>query len=144
MSKALISVSRANSSRQTYSKQYLHSDEKPYFVEGKEQIIIEIEGVRIAPAICYESLIPEHFDKANEMGCDVYLASVAKPNNNIERANKYFSQLSKNKNIPILMVNSIGYSDNFLAVGGSAAWDSTGDLINCLNSECEGLLEISI
>ncbi|MCB0702657.1 MAG: carbon-nitrogen hydrolase family protein [Candidatus Kapaibacterium sp.] len=139
-----MQIFQPNSSRQTYSKQYLHSDEKPYFVEGKEQIIIEIEGVRIAPAICYESLIPEHFDKANEMGCDVYLASVAKPNNNIERANKYFSQLSKNKNIPILMVNSIGYSDNFLAVGGSAAWDSTGDLINCLNSECEGLLEISI
>ena len=139
-----MQIFQPNSSRQTYSKQYLHSDEKPYFVEGKVQIIIEIEGVRIAPAICYESLIPEHFDKANEMGCDVYLASVAKPNNNIERANKYFSQLSKNKNIPILMVNSIGYSDNFLAVGGSAAWDSTGDLINCLNSECEGLLEISI
>jgi predicted amidohydrolase len=137
-------IFQPNSSRQTYSKQYLHSDEKPYFVEGTEQIIIEIEGVRIAPAICYESLIPEHFDKANEMGCDVYLASVAKPKNNVERANKYFSQLSKNKNISILMVNSIGYSDNFLAVGGSAAWDSTGKLIEKLDSDNDGILKVII
>lgn len=137
-------IFQPNSSRQTYSKQYLHSDEKPYFVDGTEQIIIEIEGVRIAPAICYESLIPEHFDKANEMGCDVYLASVAKPNNNIERANKYFSQLSKNKNISILMVNSIGYSDNFLAVGGSAAWDGTGKLIEKLDDKSENLLILEV
>lgn len=133
-------IFQPNRSRQTNSKQYLHSDEKPYFVEGTKQIIIEIEGVRIAPAICYESLISEHFDKANEMGCDVYLASVAKPKNNVERANKYFSELSKNKNISILMVNSIGYSDNFLAIGGSAAWKSTGKLIEKLDDKSENLL----
>lgn len=137
-------IFQPNRSRQTYSKQYLHSDEKPYFVEGTKQIIIEVEGVRIAPAICYESLIPEHFDKANEMGCDVYLASVAKPKNNVERANKYFSELSKNKNISILMVNSIGYSDNFLAIGGSAAWKSTGKLIEKLDSDNDGILKVII
>ncbi len=126
--------------RQTYSKQYLHSDEKPYFVEGTEQIIIEIDRVKIAPAICYESLLPEHFDKAYEMGCDIYLASVAKPKNNIERANRYFAELSKSKSIPILMVNSIGYSDNFLAVGGSAAWNSSGELIEKLEDNTEELL----
>ena len=131
-------------SRQTYSKQYLHSDEKPYFAEGKEQIIIEIDGVKIAPAICYESLLPEHFEKANVMGCDVYMASVAKPKSNIERAYEYFAELSKSKSLPILMVNSIGYSDNFLSAGGSAVWDRNGELIDSIDSESEGLLELSI
>ncbi|PKL79176.1 MAG: carbon-nitrogen hydrolase family protein [Ignavibacteriae bacterium HGW-Ignavibacteriae-4] len=133
-------IFQPNSSRQTYSKQYLHSDEKPYFVEGTEPIIIDINGVRIAPAICYESLLSEHFEKANVMGFDVYMASVAKPKNNIERANEYFAELSKSKSIPILMVNAIGYSDNFLAVGGSAAWDSKGELVEKLDDKSEALL----
>lgn len=137
-------IFQPKSSRQTYSKQYLHSDEKPYFIEGKEQIIIEINGTRIVPAICYESLLPEHYEKANDMGCDVYLASVAKPKNNIERANNYFSRLSKSKSIPILMVNSIGYSENFLAVGGSAAWDNKGDLIGKLDDKTEALLFLDL
>ncbi|MER3328546.1 MAG: carbon-nitrogen hydrolase family protein [Candidatus Kapaibacterium sp.] len=130
--------------RQTYSKQYLHSDEKPYFVEGKEQIIIEIDGVKIAPAICYESLLPEHFDKANEMGCDIYLASVAKPDKNVQNAYSYFLTLAKDNNISVLMVNSVGPSDNFISAGQSAAWDENGELISSLNSECEGIQELSI
>lgn len=133
-------IFQPNRSRQTYSKQYLHSDEKPYFVEGTEQIIIEINGVSIAPAICYESLIPEHFDKANEMGCDVYMASVAKPEKNVQNAYNYFPTLAKVNNIPVLMVNSIGYSDNFLAVGGSAAWYSSGELVEKLDDKSEALL----
>ncbi|MFA7325990.1 MAG: carbon-nitrogen hydrolase family protein [Candidatus Kapaibacterium sp.] len=137
-------IFQPNRSRQTYSKQYLHSDEKPYFIEGKEQLIIEIVGVKIAPAICYESLLPEHFDKANDMGCDVYLASVAKPEKNVQNAYAYFPTLARDNNIPGLMVNSVGPSDNFLSAGGSAVWDRNGELIDNIDSKSEGLLELSI
>lgn len=137
-------IFQPNSIRQTYSKQHLHSDEKPYFVEAKEQIIIDCKGKRIAPAICYESLLPEHFDNARTMGIDIYLASVAKPEKNVQNAYSYFPTLAKDNNIPVLMVNSVGLSDNFISAGQTAAWDGNGELISSLDSESEGLLEIPI
>ena len=45
--------------RLTYSKQQLHSDEFPYFENGNRQVILTVEGKKVAPAICYESLQPE-------------------------------------------------------------------------------------
>ena len=55
-------IFQPNQFRQTYSKQILHSDELRYFVPGKQQVILTIEGKKIAPAICYESLQLEHVD----------------------------------------------------------------------------------
>lgn len=130
--------------RQIYSKQYLHSDEKPYFIEGQEQIIIECKGKRIAPAICYESLLPEHFENAKSMKIDCYLASVAKPERNTLSAYTYFPVLAKENQIPVLMVNSIGFQDNFLAFGKSGAWNSEGQLIHQLDSLNERNLEINL
>ena len=123
--------------RQTYSKQFLHSDERPYFTDGTEQIIIECKGHKIAPAICYESLLPEHFSKVKNIGCDIYLASVAKPEKNIQKAYSYFYNLAKENSIPVLMVNSVGYSDNFMAYGSSAVWNNEGILIQRLDSSLE-------
>lgn len=123
-----------------YSKQHLHSDEKPFFAEGNEQIIIECKGKRIAPAICYESLLQDHFDNAKTMGIDIYLASVAKPEKNIQKAYSYFSNLAKENSIPVLMVNSVGYSDNFMAYGSSAVWNNEGTLVKRLDSSLENNL----
>lgn len=130
--------------RKTYSKQYLHTDEKPYFTEGKEHIIIECKGKSIAPAICYESLIPEHFERVKSMNIDLYMASVAKPEKNIQNAYAYFPKLANDNNIHVLMVNSVGYSDDFLATGQSAVWDSHGVLEQQLNSSSGKLLLIEI
>ncbi len=133
-------IFQPNCIRQTYSKQHLHSDEKPYFIEGKEQKIIECKGKRIAPAICYESLLPEHFVNARTMGIDIYLASVAKPEKNVQNAYSYFPTLARDNNIPVLMVNSVGPSDNFMSAGQSAVWDGNGELIASTGNHSDSLL----
>ena len=38
------------------------------------------------------------------------------------------------------MVNAIGGSDNFIANGKTAVWNSKGELLEMLNSKHEGLL----
>lgn len=124
-----------------YSKQFIHEDEKPYFVEGKEQIIISFRGKKIAPAICYESLLPGHYKKAVEMGADIYLASVAKPKKGVEKAYAHFPAIAKT---PILMVNNIGHCDNFMAYGQSAVWNKKGQLLINMNHQEEGLLTCEI
>ena len=81
--------------RIVYSKQILHSDEIPYFICGKKQTFLNINGHKIAVGICYETLQREHFLNAKQHGADLYIASVAKSKIGIEKANLHFSKISK-------------------------------------------------
>jgi predicted amidohydrolase len=129
-----------NKSRQTYSKQQLHSDEFLYFENGVGQVIIKSNDKNIAPAICYESLQPTHSENAFKLGADVYLASVAKPENGIEKAIEHFPAVAKQYAMPVLMSNCVGFCDNFLSVGNSAVWTKEGELVGQLDDKTEGIL----
>ncbi len=129
-----------NKSRQTYSKQQLHSDEFPYFENGDDQVLIKESNINIAPAICFESLQPSHIKNAIKMGANVYLASVAKPLIGIEKALEYYPKVAKQYGIPVLMVNSVGFCDNFLSVGKSSVWTKEGKLAGQLDDKSEGVL----
>src|SRR5690606_41051788 len=82
-----------NLSRVIYSKQILHSDELPYFIQGNGQVILNIKNTNIAPAICYESLQPQHSVKAIHLGAELYIASVAK-----SRSEEHTSELQSREN----------------------------------------------
>lgn len=111
---------------QTYSKQLLHVDERRYFVEGREQLLLETNDQKIAPAICYESLQAEHAGAATALGATIYLASVAKSATGIERAKRQYPEFARRYRMPVLMVNAIGWCDNFLSVGQSGVWNAEG------------------
>jgi len=129
-----------NKPSQTYSKQQLHSDELTYFEKGVEQVIINVDDTHIAPAICYESLQPTHAENAFKLGANVYLASVAKPANGVEKAFNYYPKLAKQYAMPVLMSNCVGFCDNFLSVGNSAIWTKDGKLVGQLDDKTEGIL----
>jgi predicted amidohydrolase len=129
-----------NKPRQTYSKQQLHSDEFPYFEKGVGQVIIKINDTHIAPAICYESLQPTHSLNAFKLGANLYLASVAKSANSIEKAFVHYPKLAKQYAMPVLMSNSIGFCDNFFSVGKSSVWTKEGKLVGQLDDKTEGIL----
>jgi predicted amidohydrolase len=133
-------IFQPNSERTVYSKQMLHSDELPYFVCGKNQTFITINGVKIAIGICFETLQREHFLNAKNQGTDIYIASVAKPKGGIEKAYKHFPQIANEFNTPILMSNCVGHCDNFMSVGQSAVWNKKGELIEQLDANNQGLL----
>lgn len=126
--------------RQVYSKSILHKDELPYFVCGESEPIIEVKGQKLGIGICYETLQKERFLQSVNLGAIAYIASVAKPQNGIHKANSLFESVSKQFGIPILMANSIGYCDNFLSGGQSAVWNKKGQIIGQLNDVSSGLL----
>lgn len=129
-----------NKPRQTYSKQQLHSDEFSYFENGVGQIIIKSSDKIIAPAICYESILATHSENAFNLGADVYLASVAKPENGIKKAFEHFPAVAKQYAMPVLMSNCVGFCDNFLSVGKSTVWTKEGKLVGQLDDKMEGIL----
>ena len=126
--------------RQTYSKQQLHSDEFPYFVNGEEQIILTVDNKKIAPAICYESLQTDHSDNAKKLGAEIYVASVAKSQNGINKAMTHYPAVAKKFSIPVLMSNCVGLCDNFESVGQSSVWTKQGNLAGQLDGKEEGIL----
>ena len=125
---------------QTYSKQLLHSDEYPYFVSGEKQVVITVDNIQIAPAICYESMQPQHAEEAIKLGAMMYVACVAKSLTGITKAYAYYSKLSSNYSMPVLMVNCVGACDTFESAGNSAVWSIDGILLAKLNNKSEGLL----
>lgn len=127
-------------SRLTYFKQHLHSDEWPYFIAGQERLILKFETHKIAPAICYESLLPEHSDQAARDGADIYFASVAKSAAGVEKAFAHMPQVAKKNAMLVMMANSVGPSDNFIGAGKSSVWIADGSRVDGLDQTSEGLL----
>lgn len=133
-------IFQPNLPRIKYSKQRLHEDEFPFFEKGNEQAIINIENQKIIPAICYESLQIEHAEKASKLGGEIYLASVAKSQNGIDKAYIHYPEVAKKYAMPVLMANCIGECDNFVSVGFSSVWTKEGRLAGQLNNTNEGIL----
>ncbi|MEM6378886.1 MAG: carbon-nitrogen hydrolase family protein [Bacteroidota bacterium] len=126
--------------RAVYSKHLLHEDELPYFVPAPQQAIFKIKGKRIGLGICYETLQRSHFEHAVENGADLYVASVAKPDRGVSKAYLHFPTTAMEFGIPVLMVNCVGYCDNFLSNGKSSVWNSKGVLLGQLNDNLQGYM----
>lgn len=133
-------IFQPNKKRIVYSKGLLHPDELPYFVSSNNQPFLRIKGKNVALGICYETLQRKHFVKAKSNNADLYIASVAKPNRGTDNAYLHFPSVAKEFEIPILMCNSIGYSDNFVANGLSSIWNKKGELLEQLDEDNQGLL----
>lgn len=131
-------------SLQLYAKQFLHEDELPYFVPGRGQLIFTVDNCWVAPAICYESLLPEHADCAVAGGAEMYAASVAKSAGGLAKAYAHYPKLAKQYGIPVLMSNACGPCDDFISAGESAIWNSEGELAGKLDETSEGILVLDL
>ncbi len=125
---------------QYYNKQYLHQDELPYFIPGNKQIYIDLEEQKIAPAICYESLLPKHAAEAHKSGASFYLASVAKPQRGIAKAYRHYPEIAQKYSMTVSMSNCIGFCDDFESAGQSAIWNMSGKLVGKMDHNSEGIL----
>lgn len=123
-----------------YSKQQLHPDEHPYFVPGYEQLLLERDGCKLAPAICYESLQMSHADEVAALSAELYLASVAKPAGGLDKAMAHYPAVARQHHMSVIMANCVGPSDDFISVGQSAAWNVHGELLAQMDAGSEGLV----
>lgn len=129
-----------NKPRQTYSKKYLHADEYPFFVSGQNDAVLISGKTNIALAICYELSVPEHSENAFKSGAEIYIASVAKTVDGVEKAVKSLSEIAAQYSMTVLMSNCIGHCDNFDCGGKTSVWNNKGILIGQLNDSNEGIL----
>jgi predicted amidohydrolase len=135
-------IFQTHSPRQTYSKQYLHPDEFPFFVKGHQQLFLNVSNKKISPAICYELSVPEHADHAFENGADIYLASVAKTLSGAGKAIETLNGIAKRYSMITLMSNCVGLCDGSECSGQTSIWNDQGVLAGQLDNTCEGILII--
>jgi len=124
--------------RQTYFKQYIHPDEEPFFINGMYQPVLGEN--EIAFAICYEISIPGHAEQAHKNGANIYIASVAKTAAGVKKAIETLSGIAEKYSMIVLLSNSVGPCDNFIAAGKSSIWNNKGSLLAQLDDSDEGLL----
>lgn len=124
----------------TYSKQYLHSDEEPFFISGQNNAVLFDEKEKAALAICYELSVTEHAQAAFQNGAKLYLASVAKTADGMGKASGRLSQVAKQYGMTAAVVNCIGVNDGVVCSGGSAIWNKEGELLSRLDNNREGVL----
>lgn len=123
-----------------YFKQYLHSDELPFFVTAPGFSGHINTDPKLALAICYEISVDDHVDAAVQSGARVYVASVAKFLDGVEAAYQRLAAIAKSHQLAVLMVNSVGESDGSMTAGQSAIWNEKGELVDQLNDSSRGLL----
>ncbi|OQR31721.1 carbon-nitrogen hydrolase family protein [Pseudomonas sp. Bc-h] len=130
--------------RTSYSKQYLHAEELPFFTPGTRRLVLRQADVVLAPAICYESLQPRHAEEAAESGAQVYLASVAKSERGTASANRHYPMIAKKHSMTVVMANCVGPADDFVAAGCSAVWNSQGERVCSADAVQEALVAYDI
>lgn len=130
--------------RITYAKQYLHADELPYFSPGDQQVYLEVGGVKVGLAICYELSVEEHAANVHQGGADIYLVSEAKTVAGVEKAMHTLTDTSARYGMAVLMSNCVGLNDNEVCGGRSAVWDNKGNLLSELDAEQEGILVLDL
>ncbi len=126
--------------RQLYCKRYLHQDEQPHFASGQENKLLSLADLRLAPAICYESMLDEHAQQAAQNQAQIYLASVAKHQRGVTGAQTHYAKISARHQMMVLMANAVGPCEEFVCAGGSAFWSRQGECLGRLDENQEGLL----
>lgn len=126
--------------RVVYHKKYLHKDELPFFVANDHPATMRIGNVTVAPSICYELSVPEHAERAYELGAEIYLSSVSKSAQGVASAHERLAAISKTYSMPVMLCNNVGPSDDFVGAGRSAVWDRNGTKVAELESSVEGLV----
>ena len=123
-----------------YAKQYLHADEEPFFVPGKEQVFLSLDDNKIALAICYELTVPEHSVNAYSHRANIYLASVAKTGAGMEKAIEILSGIACTYSMTALLVNSVGLCEDGVCGGESTVINDKGEVVDALGEDEEEML----
>lgn len=133
-------IFQPHGARQTYSKQYLHPDEEEFFVSGQNSTGLIGAKPKLALAICYELSVPEHAENAFKSGAEIYIASVAKFVNGVDKAVKRLAEIAEKYSMTVLMSNCIGIADGQECAGKTSVWNKKGVLLGQLNDTNEGII----
>jgi NAD+ synthase (glutamine-hydrolysing) len=133
-----------------YRKQALPNytvfDEKRYFDPGQQPIVVDVDGLRVAPLICEDIWEDAPARSAARAGAQALLVMNASPFDARNRAERYavLKRRAREHGLPIAYVNMVAGQDDLVFDGGSCAVDADGALLGPAQSFADGLFALDL
>ncbi|KAA1004249.1 carbon-nitrogen hydrolase family protein [Paraburkholderia panacisoli] len=122
---------RSGDQIEPYHKQYLFSSESRIYQPGSQGcMLLELDGWRLAPSVCYDSGFPEHARLAALNGAHAYLASALfSAKTGYHQSRIWLPARAFDNTMYVLLSNHVGTTGGWAACGASAIWNPYGDVI---------------
>jgi len=111
-----------------YLKQHLHEGEEVYCAPGCESGLINVNGTRIALAVCADFTHTSHAATAAAQQADVYLASALISPGGYATDAELLATIAKRHQQPVLLANHISTTGGWQTCGNSGGWNVAGEL----------------
>jgi predicted amidohydrolase len=111
-----------------YLKQHLHEGEEVYCAPGCESGLINVNGTRIALAVCADFTHTSHAATAAAQQADVYLASALISPGGYATDAELLATIAKRHQQPVLLANHVSTTGGWETCGNSGGWNAAGEL----------------
>lgn len=105
-----------------YKKRYLHGAEIARFTAGTEQVTVAIDDTRVALAICYDIVHPEHAARAARSAAQMYAAGVLISAPAYAAESELLRSYAQQHQMMVLMANHGAETGGWDSAGRSAIW----------------------
>ena len=117
-------------SRTSYRKHFLYAGEEQYAAAGSAiSQVIDVRGVPVALAICFDTSSQQHPHAAVMSGATLYAAGSVVSAEGYPRESNLLASYAKLFNLGILLANHAHETGGFQSAGRSAIWLSGGQLL---------------
>ncbi|MGV9304179.1 carbon-nitrogen hydrolase family protein [Nonomuraea sp. NPDC003727] len=117
---------RPDGSIHAYGKQNLHGRERDLFQPGEPGALLDVDGWRVALAICYDAGVPAHAEDAVRRGAEVYAGSVLYTLAEARRLDLHFGARAMDHRMFAIAANHAGTGPGWVSCGGSGVWHPDG------------------
>ena len=118
-----------NGGLDTGFKVWLHGPEQQLFRAGDQAVMLDLDGWRIALAICLDAARPVHAGGAAEAGADVYAVSALYADGEDHRLALHLGARAMDNRMFSVLANLGGTTDGAPSAGGSGFWGPDGLVI---------------
>ncbi|MGR5283945.1 carbon-nitrogen hydrolase family protein [Vibrio maritimus] len=123
-----------------YCKQYLHQGEAKWCTPGSKSFVFELNGLKLALAICADFCNPQHAIDALDLRADMYLVSALISRSGYNADAEILSSIAKRHHVPVVLSNHVGQTGGWECAGKSAVWDANGKQVATAEPDKQGLL----
>ena len=121
--------------RDVYAKQYVHADEADVFDSGDRDVLVDVDGRRLALSICFDSAHPEHAERCRAAGADAYLVGAMFLKGEERMLAERMADRARSFGLWVALAQHSGPTGDGPACGGSGFWGPDGRAVVQLGRE---------